>query len=82
MLLVSPLVWTHYFIFALPAWLAVRHRPRVLRWGGALFVAALLAEPLRALGAHQFMCLFLFLLLAADLRLGRLGADVPVRARA
>lgn len=68
MLLTSPLVWTHYFLLTLPAWLAVSHRQMFLRWAGTLFVAGLLITPLRALGMHQFISFALFLLVAADLR--------------
>ena len=49
-LLTATLVWEHYFLLALPAWAAVRHRPRLLRWGGTLFVVGLASNDLRSLG--------------------------------
>jgi alpha-1,2-mannosyltransferase len=67
MLFVSPVVWTHYFVQTIPAWIAISHRKELVRWGCALFVLGLLVTPLRALGLQEFMSLGLFLVVASDL---------------
>jgi hypothetical protein len=67
MLLAAPLVWTHYFLWLLPALVAVRAERRLLLWGGIAFNAALAVRPLRALGFHMLCALALYLWLARGL---------------
>lgn len=67
LLFVSPLVWTHYFLWMLPAVLALRNRPAVVRWGGLCFVLALASPDLRSLGVHQAAAVAAFVLVARDL---------------
>lgn len=71
-LLVSPLVWTHYFVWALPALVAVRHCRRALLVGGLLSLLALASEPARGLGLHMALTLLLALCLAWRMLLGRM----------
>jgi alpha-1,2-mannosyltransferase len=88
MLFLSPLVWTHYYLWVLPAVLAARRRPRLVAWGGAAFALGLASESLRSLGWHALGALALFALLAVDA--GRSGsvsrsgapADPPSRPSA
>jgi alpha-1,2-mannosyltransferase len=67
MLFLSPLVWTHYYLWVLPAVLAARRRPRLVAWGGAAFALGLASESLRSLGWHALGAVALFALLAVDL---------------
>ena len=67
MLFVSPLVWTHYFLWVLPGVLAIRHRPKLVLWGGWIYALALAVEPLRSLGLHMLGAWLLFLLVAFEL---------------
>jgi hypothetical protein len=71
-LLVSPLVWTHYFVWALPALVAVRDCRRSLLIGGLLSLVALASEPARGLGLHMALTLLLAMCLAGRMLLGRL----------
>lgn|GEM_PF-1065714 len=72
MLFVSPLVWTHYFLWLLPGVLALRQRPRLVMWAGWAFVLGLASPALRSLGWHMAFAVALFVLLALDvLRAGR-----------
>ena len=67
MLLAAPIVWTHYFLWMLPALLTLRGRPRLLLWGGIAFNAALAVPPLRALGFHMACALALYAWIAFGL---------------
>jgi alpha-1,2-mannosyltransferase len=67
MLLAAPIVWTHYFLWMLPALLTLRGRPRLLLWGGIAFNAALAVPPLRALGFHMACALALYAWIASGL---------------
>lgn len=67
MLLAAPLVWTHYFFWALPAFLVTPLSGRVRNVLGAAFVVCLASESLRALGAHLWISLALFVVLAWSL---------------
>lgn len=67
MLAVSPLVWTHYFIWTLPALVYLSKRPRwVLGWGLASAVM-LTTVPTRAMGAHMLLSLVLYGRICHDL---------------
>lgn len=67
MLLAAPLVWTHYFLWMLPALVALRGERRVLLWGGLAFNVALAIPPLRALGFHMACVLVLYVWIARGL---------------
>jgi hypothetical protein len=67
MLLAAPIVWTHYFLWMLPALLVLRAKPRVLLWGGIAFNAALALPPLRALGFHLACAIALYVWIAREL---------------
>jgi hypothetical protein len=67
MLIAAPIVWTHYFLWMLPALLVLRDRPRVLLWGGIAFNAALALPPLRALGFHLACAIALYVWIAREL---------------
>ena len=75
MLLVAPIVWTHYFLWMLPGLLALRAQPRLLLWGGIAFNAALALPPLRALGFHMACALALYVWIARDLSRSRRYAE-------
>ena len=77
MVLASPLVWTHYFLWVLPGVVAVLHRRTVVRLGGTIFFLGLLSPEVRALGIHVFMSLGLFLLIAHELRSRAVREPVP-----
>ena len=64
MLFVSPLVWTHYFVFALPALVALRARPRTLLTIGLISIAGLAFRPARQVGVHTWLCVALYVTLA------------------
>ncbi len=68
MLAVSPLVWTHYFIWLLPCfvYLVETHKRTVITLG-VLSLAAVFSVPARALGFHMFMTLALYVLVARQL---------------
>lgn len=67
MLLAAPLVWTHYYVWALPALVFLRRERRVLLWGGIAFNLALAVPPLRALGFHAACGVALYVWVARDL---------------
>ncbi len=67
MLLAAPLVWTHYFFWALPAFLVTPLSRRARNVLGGAFVVCLASESLRALGAHLWISLALFVVLARRL---------------
>jgi len=81
-LFVSPIVWTHYFVWLLPGLVLVAHRRRLLAIGGTLFVLALAVTPARALGVHLWAAVALYVLLAVGLLRGRVApggaANAPV----
>ncbi len=64
MLFVSPLVWTHYFMWALPALLALRAAPRKLVVAGCISIAGLAVPPARALGVHLLLAIVLYVAVA------------------
>ena len=59
MLLVSPIVWTFYFVWLLPACLCLLDRPRVLGAIGIVMWAGLAVTPARGLGLHLACALVL-----------------------
>ncbi len=88
MLLVSPIVWTHYWLWLLPALALLHERRRLVLWGGLAFVATFAARPLCGLGVHAWAGWALFLYLAWELatraratkagpRRARVGDDRP-----
>lgn len=76
MLAVSPLVWTHYFIWLLPGLVALR-RPRVALCLGVAGMLAMLSPSARALGAHTLLSLVLLVLLAVEVWRVRPAGTVP-----
>ena len=64
LLFVSPLVWTHYFIWTLPALVALRASRRAYVVWFVVAVAGLASPYARGLGAHLWMALVLYLALA------------------
>jgi hypothetical protein len=77
LLIPSPIVWTHYFIWMLPALVAVAHRRRLMWIGGTIFVAGLAVQPARALGLHMACALGLYVLLAVELIRAALAVTAP-----
>lgn len=67
-LLVSPLVWTHYFCWVLPGVLALRRRPRLVAVCGWIFVLGLASPQLRSLGLQLWLAVALLLGLVAEAR--------------
>lgn len=67
MLAVSPLVWTHYFLWLLPCFVYLLPRTRLVAGLGALSLLAVFSVPARALGFHIWMSLLLFVLVARQL---------------
>ncbi|MBK9385560.1 MAG: DUF2029 domain-containing protein [Planctomycetes bacterium] len=59
MLMVSPIVWTHYFLWWLPAGLALRHKERALMILAACSLLATALPAARSLGFHIFTTLCL-----------------------
>ncbi|MFT7464937.1 MAG: hypothetical protein ACI9EF_003297, partial [Pseudohongiellaceae bacterium] len=64
MLLAAPLVWTHYFFWVLPALVVTPLSRRARTIYGSAFVLCLASESLRGLGAHLWLSLALFVVLA------------------
>ena len=67
MLMVSPLVWTHYFIWLLPAAICVAHWPRLLATCAIASLLALMNIHVRALGFHMLLALVLYGAVVYDL---------------
>lgn len=67
LLLAAPLVWTHYFLWTLPAFVVTPLRPRTRALVGAAFALGLAAVPLRALGLQLWISLGLFVVLSGEL---------------
>ena len=66
-LLLSPVVWTHYFIWWLPAVVYLSRRRLLLVCLGVLSGAALCSVTLRGLGAHLVVTLVLYGTILADI---------------
>ena len=77
LLFVSPIVWTHYFAWMLPALACLGHRRRGLLLGGIGFALALASEPLRALGVHMLAAVWLYALVAWEAFAVPTGAGTP-----
>jgi hypothetical protein len=67
MLLAAPLVWTHYYVWALPALVLLGGSRRALLWGGIAFNVVLFVPPLRALGFHAACAVALYTWIARSL---------------
>jgi len=67
LLAVSPIVWTHYFLWLLPAGIYRLDRPRLVTALGVASLLAVFSVPARALGFHMFLGLALFVLCARRL---------------
>lgn len=66
-LLASPLVWTHYYLWALPALCALSHRRRLVGTLALLSALGLADKHLRGLGAHTWIVFALLVLLMGEL---------------
>lgn len=66
-LLASPLVWTHYYLWALPALCALSHRRRLVGTLAVLSTLGLADKHLRGLGAHTWIVFALLVLLMGEL---------------
>jgi hypothetical protein len=64
MLALSPIVWTHYFLWWLPAGVYLADRKRLLAALGTVSLLGLFSVPARALGLHMAISLLLFALVA------------------
>lgn len=67
MLAVSPIVWTHYFLWLLPCFVYLAGRKQLVAILGALSLLAVFSVPARALGFHMALSLLLFTLVAHEL---------------
>lgn len=67
LLLVSPLVWTHYFLWWLPALTYLRRRRFLLVAVGIVSAAALCSVTARGLGAHLLITLVLYCTVVAEI---------------
>lgn len=76
MLLVSPIVWTHYFLWLAPALIFFADRSRILIASLALCWGGLALPPARALGVHMVWALGLFGLIAWEM-IRRVDAPEP-----
>jgi hypothetical protein len=67
LLSISPIVWTHYFVWWLPALMLLsRHRAALVALG-VVSLAGIFSESARALGLHMAITLGLFVAVAVDL---------------
>ncbi|MCB9897732.1 MAG: DUF2029 domain-containing protein [Planctomycetes bacterium] len=89
MLALSPVVWTHYVAWMLPALVVLVDRPRLQLVFGVVLAAALLSETARALGVHLVGLIVLCVLAgltvvsrgaASDVEGGRPATPLPSRA--
>jgi hypothetical protein len=64
MLALSPIVWTHYFLWWLPAAIYLADRTRLLAALGTVSLLGIFSVPARALGLHMAITLALFALVA------------------
>lgn len=67
MLLFSPLVWTHYFIWWLPAVVYLAPRKSFLACVGVVSTVALCSVTLRGLGIHLVLTFVLYLVVLRDI---------------
>jgi len=67
MLVASPVVWTHYFVWLLPTALFLRDRVRLLLMLAGASMIALGLRPARGLGFHMMLSLLLFALCAWEI---------------
>jgi len=79
MLVASPVVWTHYFVWLLPTALFLRDRVRLLLILAGASMIALGLRPARGLGFHMMLSLVLFALCAWEIM--RPGGETPMRDR-
>jgi len=66
-LVASPLVWTHYFLWVLPALVVLRRQPSLVATVGAIMAAGLASPAARGLGLHMACTLGLLMLVAREL---------------
>jgi hypothetical protein len=66
MLMASPIVWPHYFMWLLPATLFLTRRPRLLVAVAVLGQLGMMIPVLRGLGVHTVIALVLFATVARD----------------
>lgn len=67
MLAVSPLVWTHYFIWLLPGLIFFSEHRKFLIASFVALTLLLLSDPARGLGVHMFYGIGVFIAIAASL---------------
>ncbi len=67
MLAITPIAWPHYFLWLLPATLFLSDRPRLLVAVAVVGQLGMMIAPLRGIGCHMALALFLFVLVARDL---------------
>lgn len=79
-LIVSPIVWTHYFLWLLPAMLfLLNNRPRLLIGCAAVSVVGLTSDALRSLGVHIFTAMMMYAVIVRDLWMAQ-PAGLPLVA--
>ena len=66
-LTVSPIVWTHYFMWLLPAAIFFVHRSGFLMICSIISLSALASNSARALGVHTGLSLLFYFLIASDI---------------
>ncbi len=67
MLFVSPLAWTHYFLWWVGALVVLAHRRRLLLAVGAVSMVGLFSVPARGLGVHMWLSVVLYAAVVYDL---------------
>jgi alpha-1,2-mannosyltransferase len=80
MLMASPIVWPHYFMWLLPATLFLTHRPRLLVVVAVLGQLGMMIPVFRGVGIHTLIALCLFAMVARDLLAERLPSPVAAVA--
>jgi len=78
MLMASPLVWPHYFMWLLPATLFLTHRPRLLVAVLVVGQLGMMIPVFRGIGVHTMIALCLFAMVAREILAQRLPS--PARA--
>src|SRR5262249_59170702 len=67
MLMASPIVWPHYFMWLLPATLFLTNRPRLLVGVALVGQLGMMVPTFRGLGVHTMIALCLFAMVAREL---------------
>jgi hypothetical protein len=80
MLMASPIVWPHYFMWLLPATLFLTRRPRLLVAVAVLGQLGMMIPVFRGLGVHTVIALCLFAMVARELLAARLPSSVATVA--